>query len=386
MFYLDASNNSLTILDVSNNINLGSLTVSNNSITSLDLTNSPDLETLRCTSNQLLELDVTQNTLLTELNANSNSLVNLNLFSNINLEELYVESNSLEYLDLSQNGSLTTFTCILNSLIGLNLKNGGNTLLTNSNFAAFDNPSLTCIQVDDVNYSNSNWGQIDMASSFSENCTPPNDDCSFTIPITLGQDTPGDTTSASAGANNPNCAQSGITLFDVWYQVEAPASGSIVLNLSAQPLTAKIAIYNSCSDPQPFACDEDTLLVDNLTPGQTYYLQIWLEASESGRITNTESGNFTLNVEDTSTLSTSDLEINSFNFQVYPNPSNNEINVKLNNNDHIINIEIYSLIGKKVYKTSNNLDKININHLPEGIYIIKAKGNKNSYIKKFIKN
>ena len=97
-----------------------------------------------------------------------------------------------------------------------------------------------------------------MASSFSENCTPVNDDCSFTIPITLGQDTPGNTTSASAGANNPNCAQSGITLFDLWYAVKAPASGSIVLNLSAQPLTAKIAIYNSCTDSQPFACDEDT--------------------------------------------------------------------------------------------------------------------------------
>ncbi len=384
LFYLDVSDNSLTSLDVSNNTKLGSLIVSNNNLTSLDVTELIDLETLRCNSNQLSELNVTENTLLTELSCNFNSLVNLNLFSNTNLEQLYVESNSLEYLDLSQNTSLTTITVILNSLIGLNIKNGNNTAISNASFAAFDNPSLSCIQVDDVNYSNSNWAQIDMSSSYSENCTPVNDDCSFPIPITLGQDTPGNTVSASAGVNNPNCAQSGIVLFDVWYQVEAPASGSIVLNLSAQPLKAKIAIYNSCTDPQPFACDEDTLSVDNLTPGQTYYIQVWLEAISGGRIVTTETGGFILNVEDAEVLSTSDIETESLNLSMYPNPTDGDVTIKLANNEIIKNIEIYSLTGKKVLETKNEETLINVHQLSKGIYLVKVLGNRKTYVKKLI--
>jgi surface protein len=383
LFSLDISDNSFTSIDVSNNINLGSLTVSNNNLTSLDVTNLSDLEILRCASNQLTELNVTQNVALTELNCNSNSLENLNLLSNINLEKLYAESNSLEYLDLSQNTSLTIVTVILNSLVGLNIKNGNNTLITNSNFATFDNPSLTCIQVDDVPYSNSNWAQIDMGSSFSENCTPANDDCSFPIPITLGQDTPGDTTSASAGANNPNCAQSGIVLLDVWYQVEAPASGSIVLNISAQPLTAKIAIYNSCTDPQPFACDEDTLLVDNLTPGQIYYLQVWLETSGSGRSTADNTGSFSLLVQDSTTLSNDSFVFEDRKMSIYPNPVNSFFKVSLENNKTADKIEVYSLLGEKVLQREN-VNEMSVNELSKGIYIIRVYKGKEVYSEKLI--
>ncbi len=382
---LDISNNMLTTLDVSSNINLASLTVSNNSLTSLDVSELSALEILRCNSNQLTELNVVENTALLELNVSSNSLVDLNLLSNTNLEQLYAESNALEYLDLSQNTSLTTVTVILNSLIGLNLKNGNNTAISNSNFAAFDNPSLTCIQVDDVNYSNSNWGQIDMASSFSENCTPVNDNCSFTIPIVLGQDTPGDTTSASAGANNPNCAQSGIVLFDVWYEVDAPASGSIVLNLSAQPLIAKIAIYDSCSSDQPFACDEDTLSADNLTPGQTYYLRVWLESS-TGRTNTGETGSFTMNVEDAEVLSTSDESNLTQKLELFPNPTSDIVNIRLPNNESIQAIEVYSLIGKRVLRTDEATNQLDTGALPNGVYVIQVETNNRRYSRKLLKN
>lgn len=385
--FVNLSDNLLTNIDVSNNTNLTSLNVANNNLTTLDVSNVSNLEILRCASNQLTELDVVANTALTELNCSSNSLTQLNLLSNVNLEQLYAESNSLEYLDLSQNASLNTVTVIMNSLMGLNLKNGNNTAISNASFAAFDNPALSCIQVDDVSYSNSNWGQIDMASSFSENCTPVNDDCSFTIPITLGQDTPGDTTSASAGANNPNCAQNGIVLFDVWYQVEAPASGSIVLNLSAQPLIAKIAIYNSCSDAQPFACDEDTLSVDNLIPGQTYFLQVWLESNSGGRTSSTgETGSFTLNAQDATVLSNQEEEKESLSLLVYPNPTNGDVHLKLTNSDIITSVEVYSLLGKRVLVKKNVQEILNLSPLSKGIYMIRVEGTNGTYTKKLIKN
>ncbi|MFY9243851.1 MAG: BspA family leucine-rich repeat surface protein [Polaribacter sp.] len=389
LIYFDISDNNITSIDVSNNTKLQSLIVSNNNLTDLDVTKLIDLENLRCNSNQLLKLDVTKNTALAELNCSLNSLIILNLLSNINLEDLYCEQNNIEYLDLSQNTSLRTFTCIQNSLVGLNLKNGNNTLLSNASFAAFDNPSLSCIQVDDVSYSNSNWAQIDMTASFSENCTPVNDDCSFTIPLVLGQDTPGDTTSASAGVNNPNCAQNGIVLFDVWYEVAAPTSGSIVLNLSTQPLIAKIAIYESCSDAQPFACDEDTLSVDNLTPGQNYYLQVWLEATPGANKSVSENRTFTLTANDSSVLSVDDFNEEKASLLLYPNPTSTILNVSFSSNQTLETIDVYNLIGKKVISENANNQKdieLNVSNLSTGIYVVKVKSGNKIISKKLVIN
>jgi hypothetical protein len=53
-------------------------------------------------------------------------------------------------------------------LTRVNLKNGNNTLITS--FFAIQNPSLTCIEVDDIAYSTTNWTSIDAGFSFSTNC------------------------------------------------------------------------------------------------------------------------------------------------------------------------------------------------------------------------
>jgi len=73
---------------------------------------------------------------------------------------------------------LTHFNCFGNQLTCLNVKNGNN-----SNFISFypqDNPNLTCIEVDDVAYSNANWTNMDAQISFSIDC---NNACSSIVGI-----------------------------------------------------------------------------------------------------------------------------------------------------------------------------------------------------------
>jgi Leucine-rich repeat (LRR) protein len=54
----------------------------------------------------------------------------------------------------------------------LNLKNGNNNLISYLYF--LNNPTLTCIQVDDAVYSNTNWSDSkDATASYSSNCPPP---------------------------------------------------------------------------------------------------------------------------------------------------------------------------------------------------------------------
>ena len=98
-----------------------------------------------------------------------NGLTSLDLSSNLRLTVLNCLNNNLTSLDLSLNTDLSNFICNGNDLMSLNFKNGNNTAI--NNFSATGNPSLTCITVDDVNYSANNWTNIDSQTSFSVSCS-----------------------------------------------------------------------------------------------------------------------------------------------------------------------------------------------------------------------
>ncbi|MCJ8292281.1 MAG: T9SS type A sorting domain-containing protein [Crocinitomicaceae bacterium] len=136
---------------------------------------------LSCYGNTLTALNVSQNTLLTSLLCNANySIATLDLSANTALTHLECNHNALTSLDLSNNPALSWVFCYTNPLTVLNLANGNNTNLTL--FNATYNPSLTCIQVDNVAWSTSNWTSptsIDATASFSTSCNYP---CIVNIP------------------------------------------------------------------------------------------------------------------------------------------------------------------------------------------------------------
>ena len=114
-------------------------------------------------------------TALTQLNCAFNSLTSLDVSYNTALTQLSCENNPLTSLDVSNNTALDVLICFdSEQLECLNITNGNNTVMT---LYLFDNPNLTCIEVDDENYSTANWtgDNIDSQIYFSENC---NNDCS----------------------------------------------------------------------------------------------------------------------------------------------------------------------------------------------------------------
>jgi hypothetical protein len=129
---------------------------------------------LICADNQLTSLDVSANTSITVLECFNNQLTSLNLSSNTALVELACFYNEITNLDLSNNSALRAVSCQYNQLTSLNLANGNNTNFTY--IAASNNPSLTCVKVDNVAYSTTNWTEanefyFDATASFSENCS-----------------------------------------------------------------------------------------------------------------------------------------------------------------------------------------------------------------------
>ncbi|MDO5971709.1 T9SS type A sorting domain-containing protein [Flavivirga aquimarina] len=168
--YLRCGLNALPSLDVSNNTALTFLNCYSNNLTSLDVSNNTALTNLHCQSNALPSLDVSNNMALTDLHCYSNNLISLDISNNTGLEFLNCSFNALTSLDVSNNTALTFLNCSSNDLTHLNVANGNNTDIDTdiTGFRASDNPNLTCIQVDDVAYSTTNWADIDSTASFSE--------------------------------------------------------------------------------------------------------------------------------------------------------------------------------------------------------------------------
>ena len=181
---LGCYSNQLTRLDVSANTKLTFLDCYINQLSSLDLSANTSLDYLNCTANQLTSLDLSKNTTLRILECPSNKLPSLDLSLNGQLEYLDCSSNQITRLDLNMNTSLTDLFCESNQLNSLDVRNGNNDILIE--LRTSNNPSLTCISVDDVAYAEANWTQIDDGTNFNLDC---NFSVDFTADITSG-DTP----------------------------------------------------------------------------------------------------------------------------------------------------------------------------------------------------
>lgn len=183
------------------------MTTSISSVTTLDVSwseisdltgiqNFISLTSLDCKLNNLTTLDLTYNNKLVILDCRGNKLTSLDLSKLPLLTSVMCSENFLTSLDVSKNPILAGVFCSKNNLLSLNVKNGNNTKFQTL-FCDFRyNPLLSCIQVDNPIYSNSNWTDFkDNTTEYSNSCGP----AYTTIPdpnfenklISLGIDTDG---------------------------------------------------------------------------------------------------------------------------------------------------------------------------------------------------
>lgn len=90
------------------------------------------------------------------------------------------------------------------------------------------------------------------------------------------------------------------------------------------------------------------------------------------------------------TLSNDRFEAIEISFDLYPNPTSEELNISFSNNQIVenSNLEVYNVLGKRVYTQpiSNLKTKINVGHWDTGIYLIKINNSNSTQTKRFIKN
>ena len=186
------NNNTLTSLDLGNNNLLENLMVNFNQLTEIDLSNKPNLINVYCEENNISVLDINNTPLLKSLWCSENQISELDVFNKPNLEQLFAGNNLLSSLDLSSCSSLVWMWLNSNQLVELNVANGLNTYMAGFPGGGLyyipdftDNPSLTCITVDDVAHCTEWWNTegypifenpngyvaIDSTMFFSSGCT-----------------------------------------------------------------------------------------------------------------------------------------------------------------------------------------------------------------------
>ena len=91
-----------------------------------------------------------------------------------------------------------------------------------------------------------------------------------------------------------------------------------------------------------------------------------------------------------STQFVDDLSINEYDksrtISIYPNPTTGVLNIQKNTTLELNEINIYNLQGKKLLNFSENLDKINIEDLSSGIYLLQLQTDQGLINKQLIKN
>jgi|GEM_PF-1730930 len=186
LIFLDCQNNQLTTLDMSNNIYLTDLIIASNQLTYLNISQNTALIGLSCSGNSLTSLDVSTNTALTSLSCDNNQLTSLDLSNNTALTYLNCSYNNLQSFSVAQNNILNDLMCSNNQLTTLDLRNGNN--ISMQQMECFDNPSLSCINVDNEIWSTSIWtttnGNIDAQHFFSTNCSTVSFDCTDSLEVT----------------------------------------------------------------------------------------------------------------------------------------------------------------------------------------------------------
>ncbi|WP_298421765.1 hypothetical protein [uncultured Kordia sp.] len=183
---LQVNDNNITTIDLTNLVNLISFRATRNNITTLDLNNQPNLEFVIVDSNELSALTINSTVLKTyQITGNNFTTIDLSVFpllrrvfcannditsidfsANPDLETIECQQNMISAIDITANPAVVSLLANNNELESLNVKNGNNTILTN--FKTTNNVNLTCVLVDDVTYSEVNWENIDIQTTFNE--------------------------------------------------------------------------------------------------------------------------------------------------------------------------------------------------------------------------
>lgn len=165
--FTSINNHGITEFIISDNSQLLTVVISNsNQLTTASLLNNSNLFSAQIDFSQMSNLTIQNCNALTDLYITDNNFTSLDLSTLTTLKNINISNNQLISLDFSNNPNLEAMSCSNNNLTSLDLRNGNNTNI--SFYNSLNNSNLTCVLVDDANYSNANWTLKDAYTNFGQ--------------------------------------------------------------------------------------------------------------------------------------------------------------------------------------------------------------------------
>ena len=323
--------NQLTSLNVIQNTALTALACYENQLTSLDVSQNTALTYLNCRYNQITSINVSQNTALTYLNCGYNQLTSLDVSQNTTLNELYFYDNQLTSLDVSQNTALTELDCYDNQLTSLDVSQ--NTALTYLNCGYNQLTSLDVSQntaLAELYFYDNQLTSLDVSqnTALTELYFYDNQIISLDVsnnPLLERLDTEDNQLECLNLKNGNNSI-----LTELWTEG----------NSNLECILADDSIYSNTNwiNNPDFHLDSNQYFSPNC---------------------NYPAGCFTTSIE----------EYQSY-LSIYPNPTNNLIQIEIENYNGSIEAALYDFTGKLLETT--NKTAISLTDYPTGIYLLKV--------------
>lgn len=396
--HLDISSTLILNLDVSANTALISLNINDTSIASLDLNTNTSLDILYADNTLLSSLDVSTNTALTILDISNTSINSIDVGNNTSLMSLSLSETSIVKINLNSNTALTYLSIVNTPISSLDVSN--NTVLTT--LKTINTSNLFCISVADEVAANTATGiytqwEKDTACGYSEECdltyVPDNifeqyliDEGYDTAPLDDFVPTANIRNVNSVDLNSTNVADlTGIEDFSSLTTLDISNSSVNDLNVSNNTsLTFLNILMTSISS---LDVSFNTVLT-SLNTVNTINLDCITVADETAA-TNGTGIYFNWTKDEICSYSTncnrllSDIDFNTSEIFVGPNPIRDELQIKLNNTDVLKEVSLFDISGKLILKSANTT--ISTSHLEKGLYLVKITTDKGSFTRKLVK-
>lgn len=252
---------------------------------------------------------------------------------------------------------------------------------------------------------NCGGGDSAWAGPFAFSTLDSNDDCSGANSITQEIETDVASATAHSGtvngatgsgtAINPSCNTGQTDGNDVWFSFVAQTDGVNINVDGSGAFDPIIEVFSTtddtCGTLTAFDCIDNNITPPNppseaysgtgFEAGKTYYVRVydWNGSTPVG------DSNFTIKIWSSESLSEPELDKDVAEFRFYPNPVQDKLNLRAQ--DNIENISVYNMLGQEVMRQAPNKNnaEVNMSGLQTGSYFVKVTINGITETKQIIK-
>lgn len=213
---------------------------------------------------------------------------------------------------------------------------------------------------------NENYGVEFDAGSFNDYLWLPNNETSQIISVT----TPGDYIVNVTDLNG--CQASDTVSFTINAAPLVDIGNDTTIHIG-ETLTLDAGTHDSYEWQD--ASTDQTYEVQANNVGTEYY---WVEVTNSNNCSDTDTVAITID------LDVGFADLNSSNFELFPNPTTGNLTISVKGNSEILRARIYDLAGKEVFFSEDETN-INISNLERATYIIEVETTNGTNFQKLIK-